>query len=330
MHFAQFLYAQLFATPPLPNVSFAEQTIIITGANRGLGFEAARHIHKLGVKKLVFGVRTVAKGEEAKAALIESNPNGTSDIEIWPLDLTSYSSVKAFAQRCLGLERIDAVLQNAAISTRIFTLAENNEATLTIVISTFLLTILLLPKLRESSLKFNTVPRVSIVGSEVHNWTPFKERNAPDGAIFATLNNKDKADMNGRYFLSKLLVMFAVRELAKIMTAASEKHKGRGEVILNCCAPGFVKTELDQESQDSMMFKIMEAVLARDVKIGSRCLVDGIAKGKESHGQYLSECKVKNPSKFVRSKEGAQIQKRVWDETIGKMELIQPGVSTLI
>lgn len=299
MHFYQFLYAQFFVSPPLPKTTFEGQTIIITGANRGLGFEAAKYIHQLKAKKLIFGVRTVAKGEEAKAAPIKANPGGTTDIEIWPLDLTSYDSVKQFAQRCSTLERIDAVLQNAAISTRIFTMAEDNETTITIVISTFLLTILLLPKLRESSIRYNITPRVSVVGSEVHNWTPFKERNAPDGAIFATLNDKSKADMQGRYFLSKLIVMFAIRELASQMTAATAKDKSRGEVILNCCAPGFVKTELDKEAQDSVPFKIMEAILARDVKSGSKCLVDGVAKGKESHGQYLSECKIK---KYVPQK----------------------------
>ena len=37
-----FLYEQLFVKPPYPTKSFAGQTIIVTGSNVGLGFEAAR------------------------------------------------------------------------------------------------------------------------------------------------------------------------------------------------------------------------------------------------------------------------------------------------
>src|ERR1700709_638030 len=151
MLFIEFLYAQLFITPPPPSADLSGQAIIITGANRGLGFEAAKQIHKLGVQKIVFGVRSVSKGQAAKAEIIKSNPRGTTDFEVWPLDLTSYDSVKAFAKRAESLERIDAVLQNAAISTFVYTTAEDNETTITITISTFLLTILLLPKLRESA-----------------------------------------------------------------------------------------------------------------------------------------------------------------------------------
>ena len=35
---------QIFQTPLLPSVDFAGQTILVTGANTGLGFEAAKHL----------------------------------------------------------------------------------------------------------------------------------------------------------------------------------------------------------------------------------------------------------------------------------------------
>jgi retinol dehydrogenase-12 len=35
---------QIFQTPFVPNVNLTGRTIIITGANTGLGFEAAKHL----------------------------------------------------------------------------------------------------------------------------------------------------------------------------------------------------------------------------------------------------------------------------------------------
>lgn len=34
---AQFFYSQLFVTPPDPKADFSNQTVVITGANTGLG-----------------------------------------------------------------------------------------------------------------------------------------------------------------------------------------------------------------------------------------------------------------------------------------------------
>lgn len=40
----QFLHGQLFETPPQPTTSFAGKTVVVTGANIGLGFESAKQL----------------------------------------------------------------------------------------------------------------------------------------------------------------------------------------------------------------------------------------------------------------------------------------------
>lgn len=50
---------------------------------------------------------------------------------------------------------------------------EGNESTITVnVVSTFLLALLILPKLQETAQQFNITPNLTIVSSEVHFFTP--------------------------------------------------------------------------------------------------------------------------------------------------------------
>jgi NAD(P)-dependent dehydrogenase (short-subunit alcohol dehydrogenase family) len=42
-------------------------TLIVTGANNGLGYEAVRHLIQLFATKVILTVRCIIKGEESKA-----------------------------------------------------------------------------------------------------------------------------------------------------------------------------------------------------------------------------------------------------------------------
>lgn len=107
-----------------------------------------------------------------------------------------------------------------------------NESTITVnVVSTFLLALLILPKLQETARNFNLTPTLTIVSSEVHfvtsvSKTPlvlvtspfltavqFPERKAP--SIFGNLNDPKEARMDDRYHVSKLLEVLACREVTR-------------------------------------------------------------------------------------------------------------------
>lgn len=143
----------------------AGRTYIVTGANVGLGLEAARHLVGVGAAKVILAVRNLEAGEAAKKD-IEASTGIKGVAEVWHLDLSSYASVRAFASKAVDmLERIDAVIENAAVAGSGGT-AEGHHLTLTVnVISTFLLAVLLLPKLRSDSAKYGYTPRLSIVSS---------------------------------------------------------------------------------------------------------------------------------------------------------------------
>ena len=192
--FLSFLRSQLFVFLPYPTYDFSNQTIIITGANTGLGFEAAKHLTRLQASKVILAVRSISKGEAAKASIQASNPLSKTAIEVWHVDLSSYESVKKFAAEVMKLERLDVLLENAGIMTGVFKVVEEDESTVTTnVISTELLALLVLPKLRETAAKFGVQPRLSIVTSDLHFVAKFPERNSGD--IFAALKDKEKADM---------------------------------------------------------------------------------------------------------------------------------------
>lgn len=197
--FANFVYSQLFVTPPYPDNDFSGQTIIVTGSNTGLGLEAARHFVRLNAEKVILAVRSIEKGQAARSSIEESTKR-LGVVDVWSLDLSSYDSVKQFAQRAQGLRRLDVMVENAGIASDVFAMAEDNEATITVnVVSTFLLALLILPKLRQTATRFNVLPHLVIVSSEVHLFTPFKERKSEN--IFQTLNTRESADMSDRYDL---------------------------------------------------------------------------------------------------------------------------------
>ena len=195
-YFLTWLHSHFLFTPPIPKTQFSNQTIIVTGSNVGLGLEAARYFVRLNAEKVILAVRNLEKGEAAKTS-IEASERRKGVVEVWHLDLSSYTSVKEFATKAQGLKRLDVLMENAGIVTYKWSTAEDNESTITInVVSTFLLALLMMPKLRETSIKYNVTTKLNIVASFVHWMTAFKEKSSQN--IFETLAEEEKADMKDR------------------------------------------------------------------------------------------------------------------------------------
>jgi len=319
--FLNFVYSQLFVTPTLHETSWEGKTVIVTGSNTGLGLEAARYFAAHNVKQLILAVRNTEKGDAAKQSIETSTSCPKSTIQVWPLDLSSYLSVKTFADRVKSeLPRVDAVNLNAGIATHTFQTFEGNEATITTnVISTFLLAFLLLPHLKSVAEKYSIRPVVALTSSEVHFMTSFPERNAQP-SILDELNDKQKANMPDRYNVSKLLEVFIVREFSHRYPTDSYP------VTMNCLTPGLCHSELGREMDGSWFFWALKKVFARSTEVGARTLIASAGAGKETHGCYMSDGEVSAVAPLVTSKEGEKAQKRVWEEVCAKLEQIQQGI----
>jgi NAD(P)-dependent dehydrogenase (short-subunit alcohol dehydrogenase family) len=157
------------------------------------------------------------------------------------------------------------------------------------------------------------------------NRANFRERSAPD--IFSALSDTASIYQADRYNTSKLLEIMAVRELAQAIT-----NSGKPFVIINTVNPGYCISELQRNAPPILYFflQLGALLLARTTEIGSRTLFAGAVAGEESHGMYMSECKVKQPSAFVSSEDGAKSQKKVYEQLLNILEGVVPGISKII
>lgn len=201
--FYTFPKSQLFTTISEPTSSFHNQTVIVTGANSGLGFEAALQIARLGASKLILACRTVAKGEATAAKIVASLHGNISkdSIEAWELDVSSYKSIRTFVAKARSLERLDAVIQNAGIVNGTFeTLEESGEESVltTNVTGPIFFGLSLLPKLRQSAKSTGSRGRLTFVGSDTHYIAKFTEAET-GRPLYEVLNDPQASNMSDRF-----------------------------------------------------------------------------------------------------------------------------------
>src|SRR5260370_39505823 len=72
----------------------AGKLIVVTGANSGTGREATRRLAATGAH-VVMAVRTVAKGEQARAGILAEHPGAQLDVR--RVDLADLASAREFA-----------------------------------------------------------------------------------------------------------------------------------------------------------------------------------------------------------------------------------------
>ncbi|KAF1960496.1 retinol dehydrogenase 12 [Byssothecium circinans] len=317
-----FLYSQFFRTPPYPKGNFSGKTVIVTGSNVGLGKEAARHYARLGASKLILAVRSVDKGQAAKEDIVRTT--GHRDTQVWKLDMGDYGSVKSFAKRAEAeLDRIDIFVANAGVVRAEYHEVNGHEESMAVnVIATTLLMANMMPKMRETATRFKTRPTFAVTGSAAYEHTTFPQRSAPDGAILTTLSDRETCAKywSQQYPVSKLVQLLIVRAIADHHPASEFP------VTVNTVNPGLCWSELAREAT-SWGFWFFRLIVARSTEVGSRTLVHAGASGAETHGKYLSDCMIEEPSALVTDAAGKEGQERIASEVVKAIEAIQPGVS---
>jgi NAD(P)-dependent dehydrogenase (short-subunit alcohol dehydrogenase family) len=215
------------------------RTFVITGANSGIGLEAARALGAAGAH-VVVACRGTAKGEHAVADLV-------GDFDVRRLDLADLASVRAFAAELDG--DVDVLIDNAGVMAvpRAKT-ADGFELQLgTNHLGHFALAGLLLPRIRD---------RVVTIASQAHR----------TGRInFGDLQSERHYQRWIAYGQSKLANLLFMMELQRRLDAA-------GSPLRSVAAhPGYSATNLQshtQSIQDQLM-GIANSLIAQSAAMGA-------------------------------------------------------------
>lgn len=287
----QFAKSLLCSPPPPPkDLNLTGQVGIVTGGNRGLGYETADLLLSYKLSRLIITVRDEKSGEEAAAKLKLKLPNSeATTIEVWNLDMLSYDSIQAFAKRCASLPRIDFVILNAGIMNNDFVLDKTTKHELNVQVnylSTILLTFLLLPVLRVSKTVTGTPSRITLAGSGLAFVASFPEKTAD--AIIPAFDKQPPqpwsvpASMD-RYSTTKLLLLFFVSKLKEVV------HED--DVVVNVADPGFVRgTSFDRTvpTVTRVITGAIRGTIGRSLRAGVWNFVDAaVLEPKTSHGSWI-------------------------------------------
>ncbi|MBX9981563.1 MAG: SDR family NAD(P)-dependent oxidoreductase [Mycobacterium gordonae] len=221
--------------------SFAGRTVVITGANSGLGEVTARELAGHGAK-IIMAVRDTAKGEKAA-----TNIRGL--VEVRALDLQDLSSVRLFAE---GVDGADVLINNAGIMAAPYALTKDGfESQIgTNHLGHFALTNLLLPKLSD---------RVVTVSSMAH-W--------PGRIDLADLNYQNRRYSPWlAYSQSKLANLLFTTELQRRLDKAGSPLRALA------AHPGYSHTNLQGASGRKLSDAIMSTatrIMATDADFGAR------------------------------------------------------------
>jgi NADPH:quinone reductase-like Zn-dependent oxidoreductase len=110
-----FCLKQLMTTiPQIPaDIDLSGQTVLVTGANSGIGFQSAR-LYVKHKARVIFGVRNVQKGESAAQKIREEFQS--AEIKVMKVDMESFEVMKTFAEELHRTEpRVDIAVLNAGI-----------------------------------------------------------------------------------------------------------------------------------------------------------------------------------------------------------------------
>ncbi|MGL5839728.1 MAG: SDR family oxidoreductase [Sphingorhabdus sp.] len=229
--------------------------VLITGANKGIGYEAARQLVAKGLHVIV-GARDAAKGQAAANGLREAGYS----VDAVQLDVTDPASIKAAADAIAAQHgKLDILINNAGINAEFggagplsLTLDDLRTTYETNVFGAFSVLQAFVPLLEKAK------GRVINVSSTLGSLTAQSDPQNPYYQVILPAYNSSKAALNG-------------------LTIAYAKALAPQGISVASICPGWVKTDMGSEAAP------------REVDEGANIIVKLASDSKPSTGVFIDD-----------------------------------------
>ena len=253
--------------------SLKGKTIIVTGGNSGLGYEAVKAFASKGAQ-VILACRSISRGEVAKKQIISELKTG--DITVMNLDLSDLSSVRTFVEEFKkNHQQLHVLLNNAGIMMTPYEKSidgiESQQATNHF--AHFALTGLLMDIIRKTP-----KARVVNVSSLAHQQGKMDFSNLlyEDGKDYTPMKAYSRSKLENLLFTYQLQTYFEEQKIDAIAVVAH---------------PGISKTNLFKNISSKWLMAILKPVFGLFVQPASmgalpemRASVDLKVKGGEFYG----------------------------------------------
>src|SRR5215469_2015935 len=229
------------------------RTVVITGANVGIGFATARFIAAFSQWHVVLACRNTAKANAAIATIRKAHPD--SSMTFVPLDLFSLASVRRFPQLLATLPPVGGLILNAGgIDMKAQSLEFTEDGFERIFqlnfLGHFLLANLLVNRMEAGG-------RIIFVSSDLHDPAATRmgkfmpPRFGPVEDLAHGTGTAAKLKAMARYGTAKLYAMMAAYELDRKLRVEKKS------ITVNSWSPGVVPTTQAGRDMNPVMKKIM-------------------------------------------------------------------------
>ncbi len=255
----------------IPNLN--NKTIVVTGANSGIGFEAVKLFAKNGAE-VVMACRSTERGQRAFDDIKAEHPQAS--LTLMSLDLASFQSIRAFSKQLHErFQKIDILLNNAGIMMTPFGVTVDGIEQQQAVnhFGHFLLTSLVFDLIKNAD-----QPRIVNIASIAHKYGKMNF----DNLFYQNGKGYNSMTAYGRSKLENLLFTY---ELARRVEAAGL------DIKVLAAHPGVATTNLGSRIHAKWyykVFKVFTSSLSQDAYMGSlpgvRAAVDPDAQNGTYYG----------------------------------------------
>lgn len=275
-------------------------TAIVTGGTSGIGTETVRVLALRGAR-VIMSARNMESGHRVKEVILKDNPN--AKVDVMELDVSSLNSVRRFAASFKSLDQpLNILINNAGIMGCPFQLSEDGIELhfATNHLGHFLLTNLLLDKLKATAKETGIEGRIINVASEAHR------RTYQEGIRLDKINDQLGFKPFTAYGQSKLANILHASELARRL-----KEEG-ANVTANSLHPGVISTNIIRYMKVLALPLALVNFMLKSIPQGAAttCYLAVHPDVKGTCGKYFADCKEAESTSYAKD---SDLAKGLWD-----------------